>query len=871
MAFKQAEEDNVALESGTLNLYLKRTSVWTIFLRPSGTNSDGIEYAWEPLGEQFCVTGESPQDQFNYIRIAHPERGRYEFKMVPKSGADVTHHSDASATFMRLDAKTQQPVHTVHDTAYGVFAVTSMGQIVTQGSILFNEELGSEASTETFQATVTGPSSLGVNTYIPAVQQSGAAATAVSFVDPAGVTRWLPVDVSRGRDIATTWELFGDAKQMGATASTEKVVFISGFSTYIKLRFSGIVDRLLPSDHPSYPNTLAWTLRSVTVVGSSRGISLGQDISVGIPVSGENPRTGNLPGTVKDVGVIVRVIETTGVQPVGREAAYGFAIFGNPASYTVGERQTTSRTFSQGFGASIKQMAVLVSAVPSALTTEQRNSFPFATAIWADFKYTFSTSTKDWDVGDLVSDTVSIIGTNPFYRTGEGGVQLVVQGIGKDLAPTFYFAARNFESSSQVNDVSFYSSLAKSNESGPEHEIVYVNEMVSNLEPPEYTNLTTAGLALKASRNFTSLDQVRVWLAEGISVTKFAADAPAPIGPSNKFTDLVYYLLTDKVAGAGSVVSPELIDTTKFPATSQFLKQNKLFFDGAIAQPTNIRQFISDTAPFFLCAFIISNGKFSIIPAVPTESHSGAISKQPVKIQQLFTSGNIIEDSFTVEYLSTEERKNFQAVIRYRSATRNQFPEERTLVVRWADLPETASIETFDMTQYCTSSDHAALVAKYFLSLRRRVTHTVKFRTTPYGIRLAPGDYIRVVTQATPYSAANNGVVDGSGNITSVTPLADGVYNVSYWNSSFDDLKTENMTVASGKAVEPKFANSIFTVVDATVSSGTYMVEQLSLSEEGLVDIVAVQFPTTDTFNSLIVIDLLNDTAFAFEGDYGVS
>jgi predicted phage tail protein len=314
-----------------------------------------------------------------------------------------------------------------------------------------------------------------------------------------------------------------------------------------------------------------------------------------------------------------------------------------------------------------------------------------------------------------------------------------------------------------------------------------------------------------------------------------------------------------------------LIDTTKFPATSQFLKQNKLFFDGAIAQPTNIRQFISDTAPFFLCAFIISNGKFSIIPAVPTESHSGAISKQPVKIQQLFTSGNIIEDSFTVEYLSTEERKNFQAVIRYRSAKRNQLPEERTLAVRWADLPETASIETFDMTQYCTSSNHAALVAKYFLSLRRRVTHTVKFRTTPYGISLAPGNYIRVVTQATPYSVANNGVVDGSGNITSVTPLADGVYNVSYWNSSFDDLKTENMTVASGKAVEPKFANSIFAVVDATVSSGTYMVEQLSLSEEGLVDIVAVQFPTTDTFNSLIALDLLNDSAFTFEGDYAVS
>ena len=203
--------------------------------------------------------------------------------------------------------------------------------------------------------------------------------------------------------------------------------------------------------------------------------------------------------------------------------------------------------------------------------------------------------------------------------------------------------------------------------------------------------------------------------------------------------------------------------------------------------------------------------------------------------------------------------------MRYRTATRNQFPEEKTLVVRFPGS-ESATIETFDMTQYCTSRDHAFLVAKYFLSLRRRVTHTVRFRTTPYGINLAPGDYIRVITEASPYSAANNGVVDGNLNITSVTPLADGVYTVSYWNADFDDIKTENMTVASGKAVETKYANSIFTLVDASVSSGTYMVEQLTLSEEGLVDIVAVEFPTTSAFNSLIALDLLNSSAFTTEG-----
>jgi hypothetical protein len=88
-AFRGAEIDGVGIDSGVMTLYIKRTSVWTIWLRPSGTDDTGAEYNWKPLGEQFCVTGETPQDQFNFIRITHPNRGRYEFKMVPKSGADV--------------------------------------------------------------------------------------------------------------------------------------------------------------------------------------------------------------------------------------------------------------------------------------------------------------------------------------------------------------------------------------------------------------------------------------------------------------------------------------------------------------------------------------------------------------------------------------------------------------------------------------------------------------------------------------------------------------------------------------------------------------------------------------------------------------
>jgi hypothetical protein len=859
-AFREAELDGVAIQSGVMTLYLKRTSVWTIYLRPSGTDSNGQEFKWQPLGEQFCVTGETPQNQFNFIRITHPQRNRYEFKMVPKSGADVARHSPDSAVFWRLDAKSRTPLAGTFSTPYGVFNVFSIGQLVTKGEVAFNPEMATEVNIIPVGRTITIPATVDVNTYLPDTQGDNTSAQQVQFVD------WLPSGVSQGRAGATNYELFGRADYTGLVRTAERIITLPSNAGTLTLRFEGVVDNNYPATHPFFPGQRAWSVRSITVVASTGGFNIGQNIAVNIPVTPGNPRAD--PYGLTSVGMTVRVTQTSGFVPRGRSAAFGFELFGDAASFPAESRQESAITQTTGS----KTIRVVVSAVATRiLPADFKSTFPGVTATWTDFRYTVDPDATggNWAAGDKVDVTFAVSPANPFknYQQSQPvGVQLTVLALKTSVQPPINTTARIFEGNSQINDVSFYNSLlSKSNESGPEHEIVYVNEMVSNPIAPEYSKLTTAGLALKASRNFTSLNQLRVWLANGISVRKFQLGAANEVGPSNKFTDLVYYLLTDKTAGAGNIVSPQLIDTEKLPATSQFLKQNKLFFDGAIDQPTNIRQFISDLAPFFLCSFVISNGRFSIIPAVPTDT-AGSISAQPVKIQQLFTSGNIIENSFSVEYLSTEERKNFQAAVRYRTAPRNQFPEENTLVVSWSDLPESSTLETFDMTQYCTSRAHAFMTAKYFMSLRRRVTHTIRLRTTPFGLRLAPGDYIRVITQASPYNAANNGVVDSNLNITSVTPLADGVYKVAYWNASFDDVKTENMTVASGKAVEPKFADSIFTLVNDTVSSGTYMVEQLTLSEEGLVDIVAVEFPTTSEFNSLIALDLLNDATFKTEG-----
>ena len=853
-----SERDKISLEVGAMSLYLKRTSVWTIFLRPAGTDENGTEYEWAPLGEQFCVTGETPQDQYNYIRFGHPEQRQYEYKFVPKSGADVARHTPDDAQFIRLNAKTNQTVGGRHETAYGPFEVSVTGEYVTAGAITYNPEMATNPVIRDGSTDYTVPSSLEVETYLPDEEDGSAQAAAVGWYD------WLPTGVTVGRKGATHYELFGQASYMGKTGKATRTANL-GDGRSITIEFNGVVNANYPADHPYFPGYRAWSFSSINVVSSTGGFNTTQIFNVGIPVSAGNPRAAPYGLTTCGVRLIVNAT-TAAVQPKGRQSAWEFELLGNQQLYALGHTQVATFTLTSSSGA---LATVKATGVVTARPTNNLQFFPGQTQAW-DVSYSVEPllSYGTWVNGALMENNVVVSASNPFRTPGSTiGILLKVLSLTTVQLPPGFSGDRVFEENSQINDISLYGDLLnKSNDSSPEHEITYVNESVANDNVPGYDNLTLCGLSLKSSRNFASVDQLRVWLADGVSVKRFQAEVASTVGPSNKFTDLVYYLLTDKTAGAGGVVSAELIRTEDFPATSQFLKANKLFFDGAIDSPTNLRQFISDTAPFFLCNFVISDGKFSLVPALPTDLN-GNITQQPLAIQALFTSGNIIEDSFSLEYLSSEERKDFQAVVRYRQEQRNQLPEEKTLVVRFAEAgSEQYPIEAFDLTQFCTSRDHAFLVAKFFLSLRRRVTHTVKFRTSPFGISLAPGNFIRVVTEASPYQSARNGTISGDGTIVSATAITDGTYSIVFFRSDDDEVTPATMTVAGGKAVEPTLYDSLFTISETSVSSNVYMVEQLTLAEDGMVDVVATEFPTTSTFNSLMAQDVLTDSAFTTEG-----
>jgi hypothetical protein len=418
---------------------------------------------------------------------------------------------------------------------------------------------------------------------------------------------------------------------------------------------------------------------------------------------------------------------------------------------------------------------------------------------------------------------------------------------------------RFFEYDTQIADISYYDEIRKSNDTKAEHSITYVNEITENPRAPEYSSMALAGLAFRAARNFDRLDAPRFWLPNGVPVERLTEGG---VGPSNLLTDLMYQLYTSKTMGAGSVVSPTLLDRDDLSRTGNFLLRNGLLFDGAISEPINLAAYFSSVAPLFLCDVVKRSGKLSLSPAVPTTT-AGTISTGAVPIAAIFNAGNILEGSFNLDYLNKEERKDFRAIVKWRQGAKNQLPETRTAQVRWADTPNLRDTEEFDLSAWCTSREQALKTARFVLSLRRRVRYSVKFTAFPDGLVLATGDYIRVNLESAPYSSVRNGVIHpDTGAVSSVQKLVDGSYPVIIYRPGMPDSIDETLTISNGIAQNRAQWGSIFTVKAQTTSLNVFNVESLTLTEDCLVEITGVHHPVTDSLQSQLALDVLDPSLF---------
>ena len=724
------DKANITLTTPRMDKYFKRTSCFSLWVRPVQTYSASAPSPWVRIPRVFCVTGNSPTDQFNYLRVRPRTSGYYEYKFVPRAGSDIAINSIDTNLATRLDAINGELIGEDYATAYGAFRVTTTGEVVTISDLTYNRELLADPSETTVET-------LGVARNVP---------TSIAFMgDPSANNGSIQL-------IKHAWysSILGLAKDApGKTRSGDVQHYKPNGDRYITIRLTA-------------------TSRNGTV-----GATIGQDY---VNTTGS---------TYYWDSVSLSVVSSTGTWANGD----GFTI----------QRSTAGSVFGNAKGYTTVMWAMNVTATSTQTTP--------------------STTSLDRNLG------------------------------------------RVFEENSQVSDCSHYLELTKSNENQPEHQIVYVNEYTSNENLAEYYGMSTVGLSVKSNGQISSVDQMRLWVPTGINVYRLIEKDTVP---SNLFADLVYYLLTSKSQGVGNVVPTELVDTNSLETTARFLRANRIFFDGVLEESESLRSLLYDTASLQLCSFTIKNGRFGMMPALPYDSNY-TISTSPIAIEQIFTAGNIIEDSLQVQYIDAAQRSNFRALVSYRVTVENDLPTQASALVDWADISEGSRATTqqvFDLTEFCTNRAQALLTARFLLSVRRRVTHTVSFKTVPDALSIQPGSYIRVLTSATTYSASNNGAITDAGSLVSITTIPNGTYNALTYNPTTGAVAELPLAVLNNAVSDPALYGCLFTLLATTVNKGIYQVEQLTIDEDGLVSITAIEVPVDSTGASIVAKDVLTEASF---------
>ena len=762
--FKLDKKD-IQIQSGKMNKYFKRSSCFSIWVRPilgresinANEGATDVE-GFVRIPQVFCVQGSSPVDQNNYIRIRPFTKGLYEYRFIPRTGSDIATNSIPTNTVIVLDSNDGVPytpggagsgIGRNFDTPYGTFRLTTQGREVQIGEILANEELFSNPQ------VVTPPAPPATSERKPAaVVSTGAfAANAANgnLVRHAWWTSVLGLARSRAgqRNVRATFRHFKPGDGNPASANP-----------------------------PRYIN--------VTIIADALRIPAGQNYLIA--------------NSGSDIGWTNVRYETSPTDPLST-GGWG--------------------TSSDGF-----TVARSMSGNPFAERAAQLG--PRYTQVSQTFQ---------------VTRTQLITNQPPAPPPGISG-------------------DRKFEIYSQVADCSHYLELEKSNASGPEHEITWVNEYITNDSPASYDDMTTIGLSIKSSGEINNIEQLRFFVDTGIPVNRLIE---GDLAPSNLFADLVYYLLTNKSQGVGGSVPAELVDEDSLRSTAIFLRANKIFFDGVLEDSESFRNFLYDNAALQICSFTIKNGRFGMIPAVPVEAN-GNISLNPIPIEQIFTSGNIIEDSLELNYVDASQRSNIRALVTWRVMEKNDLPYKASALLTWADLgvsDANSTEQSFDLSEFCTNREQALKTARFLMSSRRRITKNVSFKTVPDALGVQPGSYIRVITEASTYSSTATGQITDAGSLVTVSSVADGNYDAILYDPATQNVTEANIDIASNAVTDSTYHGFLFTLLSSSTDYSVYQIESLNLEEDGLVSISAVEVPTDAQGVSIIAKDVLTAANFS--------
>ena len=435
---------------------------------------------------------------------------------------------------------------------------------------------------------------------------------------------------------------------------------------------------------------------------------------------------------------------------------------------------------------------------------------------------------------------------------------------------------------SLFSDYWYFDADRTSHENQPEHQITWINEFLDN-EPEwyenrkeQYNHLAYAGLYCQSSTELSQFSNFSAYIRKGIRVELLLKEG---YGPTSLFPEICYSLLVNRRWGAGELIGDASTDKDRLKTAAKFCKANNFYWDGVISERINIRDFLYEQAAFQLLDFTIVGGRFSLYPSVPFKTN-GAIDNDAVAgeanfpISGLFTNGNVRNYRCTMN--STEDRQLFTAEVKYRKEEKNGFPDTRALRIR-LDTSQGGyfrdPIETFDLTQFCTTREHALKFAKTALRIRQGVDHSVSFETTPDSARtLSPGCYIRMAV-----SMQHAEIDKGYGNrlrVGSIShegllqPSSEGVgtgTNIHYWKPGTQEVRqaTLEMEGSPPRVKSSALRGSVFTVRNDQNQARVYKVETLAYGEDGMVEITASYVPLTNR-RTMLILDW-NDKDFVIE------
>ena len=815
---KRYNEDGGSITLGGMSKYLIRYSFFRLQARVAGTQGGAEETDWEYIdnGLPFCIKGNSPQPQYNFIRINHQsDEKEFEFRFIPFPGNLIKRNFvDQNKEVRILNASHKIENYTVKSKKSG-----QIYQVFYKGSDT-KLRSGDVSNTEWYLGDL--PTAVNEGKINALLNKSlGTIPTS---------TQWVPVDV-RVSNLDNNFKSGKEAELRIKQGFNQKAKWIWG--------------------NPKKSGGSNWIVEK----GKSEAThNLSSKSKVGtycIKRKGFKYCNGEFLG-VKD-------LNATGIWSVWGVTKYEFKEADVKPQVIDSHPTTTNK---DGTGLTVRL---------EIYRDPDNNKFKAA-------RWKINDPGKGYKDTDTISLPKTGNGASDF--PGVNNIDIVTDFSefvsGKNAEP--WPEGRNLNPFDAIADYYQYDAERSSHQDGPEHEIVYVNEQSSlgknnsvpysffpatNPKDKNETGIANVALRLSSSKEWNSFSQFSAYIKKGIRIERLINDKGETVtddnkgtegvdsnglGATNNFAEIANALLTEKRFGLADSIGLASVDKERMIKAAKFCEVNKFYWDGVIADKQNVREFIYQNAVFNLLDFTILGGKFSLFPSVPFDSNTFAIDKeQKPTVKALFTDGNT--RNLKVSFLSPEERQNFIGTAYYRKEVENGFSEtaSMSLVIGDAENVENLPIEVFDMSDFCTNEKHAETFLKHALKIREKVDHGIKFETTPQAaLGLKPGDYVRFISEATHTNRFENGVISPDGLVQSVGDSSLTDVNIYHWKPGTDEVKESNLTVVNGKTSDASLYGSVFTVKQTTESNRLYKVESITYTEEGLIEVGASHVPLLD-------------------------